>query len=627
MFDSIDLTWLMPAGDTLQTELNALSPETPDLSAGLQNIAALRLNSRQAMMFNRKLTKLRSSNTNLSGLSSFSLAILSNKTIDLVVDQLSVAAARHGVNLSVRTGNYDQVLQEALNPEAEVFKQNPNAVLLMLDHEWFGRRGLANDSKEFVRGAAAQINDVLDALEKTCPGVQVILQTIAPPPLSLFGSFDRKILADGRDVDALNARIVSIARDQGHLLLDVATMAEKIGTERYHDPVARNLYKLPMAQNVVPLFVDWLGRLISAIRGKSRKCLVLDLDNTLWGGAIGDDGLEGIVLGQGNAQGEAFLAVQKYALDLKNRGIILAVCSKNNEDTARSAFREHPEMLLKESDISVFQANWEDKASNIEAIAVALNIGLDSLVFLDDNPVERAVVRRHLPMVAVPEVGDDPAYYPFLLAAAGYFEAISFSDEDRLRVESYTADAFRAEVESKSRSLGDYLQSLEMQMKHAAFNKADRSRIVQLINKTNQFNLTTRRYTEAEVIAMEESGKVFGRYCRLRDKFSDFGIIGIVIARETSETVWEIDSWLMSCRVLGRQVESKMLDDLVSQAKQYGVQEITSTYVPTPKNGMVADHYEKLGFERLSGNEKSDSNFRLRIADYKEISSPIGDAN
>jgi FkbH-like protein len=451
-------------------------------------------------------------------------------------------------------------------------------------------------------------------------GAPVIVPTLPTPPTMLFGSFDRQSQAAlASRVAALNVGIVELAGQSGVLLLDLATLADTVGREQWFDDRYHYLYKLPVAAAAVPLYADWLARLIAAVRGRSRKCLVLDLDNTCWGGVIGDDGIEGIRVGPGSAEGEAFAAVQRYALDLKARGIILAVSSKNEDATARRAFREHPGMLLRETDIAVFQANWQDKPSNIEAIARSLNIGLDAIVLLDDNAAERAQVRAALPMVAVPELPSDAALYPAILSAAGYFEALSFSDEDRGRAATYAADALRAEVLGKSRDLGDYLQSLDMQISFAPFDALNRARIAQLINKSNQFNLTTRRYTEAEVEAFERDPAVFTLQVRLRDRFSDFGMIGVIIARSApaARPAWEIDSWLMSCRVLGRRVEQAMLGKLVEAAREAGVDELRGQYIPTEKNKMVAQHFPALGFAEIADDGCEGHMFALSVADFQ----------
>jgi FkbH-like protein len=322
------------------------------------------------------------------------------------------------------------------------------------------------------------------------------------------------------------------------------------------------------------------------------------------------------------AEGEGFLAVQQLALDLKARGVVLAVSSKNEDETARGPFREHPDMLLKEEDIAVFQANWLDKPSNLEAIARTLEIGLDALVLLDDNAAERAQVRAALPMVAVPELPNDPSLYVTLLSAAGYFEAVSFSAEDQQRAQSYAANAKRAEVFSRARNLDDYLTSLEMKISFAPFDALNRARIAQLINKTNQFNLTTRRYTEAQVAAMETASS-FTLQVRLADRYGDFGMIGVIIANAAGAETWEIDTWLMSCRVLGRQVERGMLAQLVEAARRAGIKTLHGRYIPSAKNSMVADHYEKLGFVKVATTQSGARDYSLEVAEFQAISLPF----
>jgi FkbH-like protein len=330
---------------------------------------------------------------------------------------------------------------------------------------------------------------------------------------------------------------------------------------------------------------------------------VLDLDNTLWGGVIGDDGLDGIVLGNGSAKGEAFLAVQRFALALHGRGVVLAVSSKNQDEIARLPFRSHAEMLLKESDISVFQANWQDKASNLRVIAEKLNIGTDALVLLDDNPAERALVRREMPEVAVPEVSADPTDYPRLLAWAGYFDAVSLSREDAERGRYYEQNARRAELASSATDMDGYLASLDMEMTVSPFGPQGRSRIHQLINKTNQFNLTTRRYSEHQVEAFEIDPQALTFQIRLRDSFGDNGMISVVIGVADGETL-EIDTWLMSCRVLNRGVETAVLGVLAAAARARGFSALRGVYAATAKNGLVRAHYQRLGFTRSGGDEE-----------------------
>jgi FkbH-like protein len=614
-FDPLELGWLIAAPEDFRQRLRAIQPESGRCGELLHELATHRADAAYAGAFDRALKRLRASSADLSPLVPFRLSILSNATVDLIADALPIAAARHRIALEVKLAPYDQVFQQAFDRDSELHRASADAILLMLDHRWYGLASPAPGAGDRVSAALARLAELLDTLGGAA-STPIIVQTVAMPVQPLFGSFDRRVPGTGSDADALNRGIAELVRERGCYLLDVATLCDSVGSARFHDPVAWNLYKLPMASGVVPLYADWLGRLIGAIRGTSRKCLVLDLDNTLWGGVVGDDGLEGLHIGQGSAEGEAFLEIQRLALDLRQRGIILAVCSKNEEHIARSVFQQHPEMLLKESEIAVFQANWLDKPSNLEAIAKSLQIGIEALVLLDDNAAERAQVRAALPMVAVPEIGNDPAQYPATLCAAGYFEAVSYSDEDRKRAESYAANAMRAEVKAKARDLGDYLQSLDMVITHKAFDAANRPRIAQLINKSNQFNLTTRRYSEPEVAAIESDPTKQTFQTRLQDRFGDFGLIAVMIAETQADGSWSIDTWLMSCRVLGRKVECSMLKALVDEAAAARVSCVFATYLPTAKNTMVADHYDRLGFSRVSVDECGAIKYRLDVANY-----------
>jgi FkbH-like protein len=343
----------------------------------------------------------------------------------------------------------------------------------------------------------------------------------------------------------------------------------------------------------------------------------VDLDNTLWGGVIGDDGLDGIVLGQGSALGEAFVAFQEYLHQLSRRGVILAVCSKNDEANALSPFENHPEMVLKRSHFAAFVANWADKATNLRNIAQRLNIGLDSLVFVDDNPFERNLVRTELPVVAVPELPEDPAHYARCLADAGYFESARITAEDLARTEQYRANIERESLRSSVTDLSTYLESLKMEMQATPFDEIGLGRITQLINKTNQFNLTTRRYSEQEVAAIMSEPNTITLQVRLTDKLGDNGMISVVIAKPTEqEDELTIDTWLMSCRVLGRQVEHAVLNILADAAMRSGYRYLKGEFKPTAKNTLVKDHYEKLGFEPAGTGEAGQTSWRLSLKKF-----------
>ena len=431
------LSWLPPAPADFRERRQAIETASGPIGAPILQLASTQLNAMQAANLGRTIAKALDAGRDLAPLASFRLGILGGSTFDLILDELPAAAARHGVALRLTTAPYDQVMQQALDPASAINTAALDAVLIGVDHRWLSldrpSLGAPDEPVQAALGRLASVVEALAAHGKT----PAILQTVPPPPESLFGSYDRKAPGSVRAmIEAANRGIVALCRSSGAYLLDIAALAERIGLDAWFDPAQWAAYKLPFAPQFTPAYADLVGRLLGAIRGKARKCLVLDLDNTCWGGVIGDDGLDGIVIGQGSAEGEAFSAVQQAAVDLHSRGVILAVSSKNDDAVARRPFREHPEMLLKESHMAVFQANWQDKASNLEAIAKSLNIGLDALVLLDDNPAERAQMRAALPMAAVPELPSDPAWYPWTLAAAGYFEAVGFSEEDRLRAAS-----------------------------------------------------------------------------------------------------------------------------------------------------------------------------------------------
>jgi FkbH-like protein len=327
------------------------------------------------------------------------------------------------------------------------------------------------------------------------------------------------------------------------------------------------------------------------------------------------------VLGSGSPLGEAHAALQRMALSLKQRGIILCVSSKNDETIALDAFRNHPEMILKEDDIVAFQVNWEDKAANIKAIADAIDLGLESFVFLDDNPAERKRVRDALPSVAVPELPEDPSDWLMVIQAAGYFEQTSFSREDQLRAGFYKANALRAAQMERIGNHDDYLRSLGMRLSIAPFDGPGRKRIAQLIAKSNQFNLTTRRYSDAEITALQSDPDAITVQARLEDIFGDNGMISTVICRRDGQRC-DVDSWIMSCRVLGRRVEEAILGHLVAQVRLLGLTEIIGRYIPTARNELVRDHYSRLGFAQIAA-ENGETVWRLAVDSYCDKDLPM----
>lgn len=600
-----ELSWLPRPPEDFSSRCKDLATSDIDLGKQIRFLATHSLNEQQLSRLGRTIVSARKQGHSLQPLAPFRLGLIGNGTLDLIVPVLTATAARHGFSLECITGAYDQFLQDALQPDSTLNRARPDAVLVALDHRGLALQPTPGNEQaaiQSVNAALGLLDSIRSAISRNC-GAVCILQTIAAPPEGLFGSFDRALTGTARNiVDQFNGRVCQSVLQSSDLLLDVAGIAETVGLADWHSPAQWNLAKLPFSDTFVPLYAEHVCRIIGAVRGKSRRCLILDLDNTVWGGVIGDDGLEGIQIAQGDATGEAFLSVQQLALTFRARGIVLAVSSKNNDEVARQPFREHPDMLLKEDHIAVFQANWDDKASNIRAIAKELALGLESMVFLDDNPVERGLVRREIPEVAVPELDSDPAGYARTLAAAGYFEAISFSEEDRSRAGMYQANARRLSLQGQTSDLQSYLESLEMRIVFGSFDRTTRSRVTQLINKSNQFNLTTRRYSEPQVEQLERDPGAMTLHARLIDKFGDNGLICVIICRASGPDTWTIDTWLMSCRVLGRRVEQAVLAEILKKARARGVTTLIGEYRPTGRNDMVREHYAQLGFKEIERN-------------------------
>ncbi len=609
------LEWLPEPPADFAAQCRQAAEGGQELGKRLRFLANHRLDESGLNRLAKALGKAKTAGHGLAPLTPFRLGIVSNATSHFMVSALVATALRHGISLECVESDYGQPMQSALSPDSAVNRARCDAVLVAIDHRGLPLSRTAGDAaagEDGVKAALTQLATIRRGLREHGAGA-CILQTLPRPVESLFGSLDFALPGTERhNVDLFNRELARSLIGSEDLLLDVAHIAETVGLSAWHDPTLWNLAKVPFAGDLLPLYADHVCRLLAALRGKSRKCLIVDLDNTVWGGIIGDDGLDGIVIGQGNATGEAHLHVQRTALSLRERGIVLAVSSKNTDEIARRPFREHPEMLLREDHIAVFQANWNDKATNIQAIARELSLGIDAMVFLDDNPVERNLVRQLVPEVAVPELPADPALYARTLLAAGYFEAVTFSEEDRKRAQLYQDNAKRATLQAQAGDVDGYLASLNMQLTLAAFDEVGRARIAQLINKSNQFNLTTRRYTEAEVAAAERDPSAFTLQVRLSDSFGDNGMISVVICR-TQGDAWDIDTWLMSCRVLGRKVEAAVLGELVSQAKARGIKRLIGRYLPTEKNQLVIDHYQKLGFELMEERADGSTHWQLLV--------------
>jgi FkbH-like protein len=551
------------------------------------------------------------------------LAVLGSSTLAHLLPAIRVAGLRRGIWIDTYENDYGQYLQELSEADSPLHEFKPNAVLVALDAYHLTAGVTAGMDAETAEAALLEMQDRVKDVWRLareafkCP---ILQQAALPIHLPVLGNNEHRLPGSRAwFVTRLNQAIRVMAEQEGVDILAIDDRAAHDGTAKWHDSALWHRSKQEVSPTAGPLYGDLVGRWLAAKQGRSFKCLVLDLDNTVWGGVIGDDGLEGIALGQGSPLGEAYTAFQEYARELSRRGIILAVCSKNDEANAVEPFEKHPEMVLKRADIASFVANWQNKADNIRAIAQELNIGLDSLVFIDDNPFERNLVRQELPMVAVPEVSDDPVGYPVALADAGYFEGLSVTDEDRERTSQYQGNKARDALKAAVTDLPSYLRGLEMELVWKRFDKIGLQRIVQLINKSNQFNLTTRRYTDEDVIAVMADPDAFGLQLRLTDRFGDNGIIAIIIGRLRANKDLAIDTWLMSCRVLGRQVEPTTLNLIAEQAAKLGARRIVGEYIPTKKNAMVKDHYARLGFTVMQTDPAGGNINMLDLATFTPV--------
>jgi FkbH-like protein len=617
------MNWLPIAGDFREDLRAALAREKPtDALEGLASLAAHRLGFLETVQLDRALARLGLKDA--PGFQPVRLAILSSSTVDHLPPAIRVAGLRRKLLIDVHSGTYGQYRQDLLDPASALHRFQPQAALFSLTaREAIAGVALGANGGE-VDGAIARFVAELRSLWRRAREIgaaAVIQQTFLDVSEPLFGGYDRMVPGAPATVLArLNDQVSEAAARDGVLILDVARASQRDGIDAWFD-VGRWLQgKLEIAPQAAPLYGDLAARILAAQRGLSKKCLVLDLDNTLWGGVIGDDGLDGIVLGEGSAAGEAHLALQRYAKQLKERGVILAVCSKNDVKIAEAAFRDHPEMALRRSDFAAFQANWDDKAQNLKAIAKQLNIGLDSLVFVDDNPIERARVRQSLPMVAVPEMPEDPALYVRCLAEAGYFEAVAFTAEDRVRAEAYAANAEREALLGSAESMDDFLRGLNMTAVYGPFTAVDHARIVQLINKTNQFNTTTRRYAGDEITRIMEDPDAMTLQFRLLDRVGDNGLVSTMILRpaEDDDEALEIENWVMSCRVFGRELEFEAMNIAVEAAKERGVRTLVADYIPTPKNDVIMKLYPSFGFTEVERPAPANGAKRwaLDLADY-----------
>jgi FkbH-like protein len=626
-----ELTWLPPVADADAEIAAAKAVEDPARRlTQLRALCGLRLDPLQTQKLARQIARTFSELPEVHGLTALRVAWLSSSTVQPLVGALKVAGLRWGLRLEVYVGSHGQYQQETLDPASSLGSFKPDLVFYDLDPTAaLPEAPLAADAADVdavVQARAGAIESLWRAVQSRF-GATVIQQSVPVLADPLFGSFEAQVAGAPAAVTiAFNAAVAARAAAARVVVFDLEALMSRTGKDTWFDPGRWHHAKQLIAPPVSLIYVEHIARLIAATRGLSKKCLVLDLDNTVWGGVVGDDGVAGLALGQGSALGESFQAFQHHCRRLAERGIVLAVCSKNDATIAEGAFREHPEMVLKRDLIACFVANWDDKATNLRRIAADLNLGLDAFVFFDDNPFERCVVRRELPMVAVPEPPDDPALYARCLGQAGYFESVAFTAEDSARAGQYRANVERELSRSSATDMDGYLKSLAMVLEVARCDGPNLVRVTQLINKTNQFNLTTQRYSEAELSALLAQSSTVAQCHRLKDTFGDNGIISVVIGRLGTKGRCSIDTWLMSCRVLGRGVENTALNAFCAEALARGAVEIVGQFRPTAKNGMVAGHYEKLGFAPVrhgDGGASGSTFWSLPLAAFERRSTHI----
>lgn len=583
--------------------------------AQFRNGLSVKLDFTAANVAVRKLAKLR--RQGVRSAATARVAVLGNTTTSQLAAFLDLFLFAQNVDAEIYEAPYGVMRQEMLDADSDLYRFQPQFIFLAPTRRDLGVLPSASsqeDALEEAVGAAVGEWTTLWQAAHDRLGCQIVQNNFDTAPWQVFGNLEMSQSgAPGNFIARVNHDLARAAPPWVSIH-DVDRLAGLIGRWNWGDERFFHIAKLPCAPEHLPVYGHSVAGLISARLGLSKKCLVLDLDNTLWGGVIGDDGLAGIKLGQGEPTGESFVAFQRYIKSLAERGVILAVCSKNEDYNAREPFEKHPEMVLRLEDISCFIANWEDKAANIRRIAQELNIGLDSLVFVDDNPAERAIVRRLAPEVSVPELPEDPADYLRTLDAGRYFEAVSVSKEDFQRTEYYRTNAERRKIESSAGDLDSFLQSLDMSSRIGPIGAMELERSVQLIGKSNQFNLTTRRHSAADLEHMMASPDWVTRYVKLVDKFGDNGLISVLLARQEGDAL-AIDTWLMSCRVLKRGVEQFLLNDVVAAAQARGLACVTGTYIPTAKNALVKEHYASLGFVQALESDGA-THWRLDIGDW-----------
>ena len=559
-----------------------------------------------------------------SGLPQIKVAVLADSAAQFFCQALKGYGYTKNIHLDIWEADYDRIYESVMDEDSDLYNFQPKFIIIFQSPKkllYRFNKSSAVEKRKFADTHKAQLTQITNAINSRLK-CNIVYLNFPEINDTVFGNFGNKTeSAFIYQLRKINFELMQLAMQVPNLnITDISTIQNLYGTqlmmnERYYINVD-NVYTIDALGYIAGSITD----IILAFSGVFKKCLILDLDNTLWGGIIGDDGIENIQIGNLGI-GKAFTELQLWIKQLKERGIILAVCSKNTEHIAKEPFEKHPEMVLHLDDIAVFVANWDNKADNIRYIQSVLNIGFDAMVFLDDNPAEREIVKNNIPGITVPALPEDPAEYLSFLYTQNLFETVSFTEEDILRTRQYREEAKRNILQQTFVNEAEFLSSLEMKAVVKAIDNFTLPRAAQLTQRSNQFNLRTVRYTEDEVKKIVKDERKYTLTISLKDKFGDYGLICLVIAEKKDAAELFIDTWIMSCRVLKREVENFTLNELVNIARENGFTTITGEYLPTPKNALVKDHYLKLGFTL------KENYWYLSIADYIEKSNAIQKSN
>lgn len=545
------------------------------------------------------------------------IAVLGGSTTHDICECLQLFLLNQGIAPAFYESEYNKFWEDAMFPNKKLDDFKPDIIYIHTSTQNITVEIESSDSTEDIK---RKLDEEFFYFEKMWKQLRqrfqctIIQNNFERPIIRLYGNRD---ISDEHGfsnfVYRLNGRFYKYAQHVSWLYInDIDYISSSYGLNDWYDPVAWHMYKYVMAIEAIPDFCYNLSNIIKSLYGKNKKVLSVDLDNTLWGGIISEEGIAGIELGEESAVGEVYGEIQRYIKRQKEIGVILAVNSKNEISDVELAF-SHPDMQLKKEDFTIINANWNDKDKNMIDIADSLGIGVDSMVFMDDNPVERAIVRAQIPQVAVPEL-DVPEKYIKILDRAGYFEVTSLTDEDKKRTKLYQEIRERNLEEKRFIDYNEFLVSLDMEAYIQKIDKEGIKRIAQLINKSNQFNLTAKRFTENDLERIIGDENYIGLYGRLKDRFGDNGIVSVVIARKEQKDI-HIELFLMSCRVLKRGMEDVMMDELIRLIRLEKGERVIGYYYKTKKNSMVENFYTRMGFELYKYKDESKA-YKIHVKDY-----------